>query len=100
MQSKSRAALSTLDNENLCLVGASASGILCAGDSRREMTLKLLRAALATKDRFHISYWDAAIVEAARQMGCYTILPEDLNHGQDYGGVKAINPFRGPRPRG
>ncbi|SRR5258708_1993917 len=66
----------------------------------QEMTLKLLRAALTTKERFRISYWDAAIVEAAREMGCDTILSEDLNHGQDYGGVKVINPFRNTRSRG
>jgi predicted nucleic acid-binding protein len=60
----------------------------------QETTLKLLKAALAAKERFRISYWNAAIIEAARSLGCHTILSEDLNHGQDYAGVKVINPFR------
>ena len=66
----------------------------------QEMTLKLLKAALAAKERFRISYWDAAIIEAARVLGCDTILSEDLSHMQDYEGVKVINPFRKTRPRG
>jgi predicted nucleic acid-binding protein len=26
-------------------------------------------------------------------MGCTTVYSEDLNHGQDYGGVRVVNPF-------
>ena len=66
----------------------------------QEITLALMRAALTAKARFRISYWDAAIVEAARCLGCSTVLSEDLNEGQDYGGVMVVNPFRkrrGPR---
>jgi predicted nucleic acid-binding protein len=66
----------------------------------QEMTLKLLKAAVAAKERFQISYWDAAIIEAARALGCDTILSEDLSHMQNYDGVKVINPFRKMRPRG
>jgi predicted nucleic acid-binding protein len=65
----------------------------------QEMTLKLLRAALAAKERFRISYRDAAIIEAAREIGCNTVLSEDLNQGQDYDGVKVVNPFRKMRSR-
>ena len=60
----------------------------------QEMTVALFEAALRTKERFQISYWDAAIIEAARALGCDTVLSEDLNHGQDYGGVRVVNPFR------
>jgi predicted nucleic acid-binding protein len=59
----------------------------------QDMTLAIFQAAVATKQRFKISYWDAAIVEAARTLGCRTVLTEDLNHGQDYGGVRVVNPF-------
>lgn len=59
-----------------------------------ENTTALVHAAIAASLRYRISYWDAAIVEAARALGCDTILSEDLNHGQDYGGVQVINPFR------
>jgi len=60
----------------------------------QELTVALLQSALATKHRFQISYWDAAIVEAARSLGCREVLSEDLGHGLDYGGVRVINPFR------
>ena len=44
--------------------------------------------------RFQLSYWDAAIIEASRAMGCRQVLSEDLNDGQDYSGVRVANPFR------
>jgi len=57
------------------------------------MTVPVLRAALAARVRWQISYWDAAIIEAARASGCNEVLSEDLNHGQNYGGVRVSNPF-------
>jgi predicted nucleic acid-binding protein len=60
----------------------------------QETTLVLMRASLDAKERYGISYWDAAIVEAARSLGCRTVLSEDLNDGQDYDGVRVENPFR------
>ena len=53
-----------------------------------------MRNSLPVKQRFGISYWDAAVIEAARRLGCDTVLTEDLSDGQDYGGVRAVNPFR------
>jgi predicted nucleic acid-binding protein len=58
------------------------------------MTLDLYRSALATCQRYQISYWDAAIIEAARALGCRTVYSEDMQHGQDYGGVRVVDPFR------
>jgi predicted nucleic acid-binding protein len=58
------------------------------------MTVAVMRAAWAAKERFKISYWDAAIIEAARALGCDTVLSEDLSHGLDYDGVQVVNPFR------
>jgi predicted nucleic acid-binding protein len=51
-------------------------------------------ATMATRERFKISYWDAAIIEAARSLGCEVVLSEDLDDGQDYAGVRVENPFR------
>jgi predicted nucleic acid-binding protein len=58
------------------------------------LTADLVDAAMATRMRFQISYWDAAIVEAARSFGCEVVLSEDLSDGQDYDGVRVQNPFR------
>ncbi len=60
----------------------------------QELSLSVLDDALALKSRFQISYWDAAILAAARAAGCTEVLSEDLNEGQDYGGVIVVNPFK------
>ena len=59
-----------------------------------DVTRQVMLAAIATRHRFQISYWDAAILEAARSLGCETVLSEDLSDSQDYGGVRVENPFR------
>ena len=61
----------------------------------QELSTQIVRTALATRERFGISYWDAAILEAARALGCDVVLSEDLADGQDYDGVRVENPFRG-----
>ena len=61
----------------------------------QETTTALVEAALRTRQRFGISYWDAAIIEGARALGCLVVLTEDLNDGQDFDGVRAANPFAG-----
>jgi len=60
----------------------------------QETTVPLMQAALETKRRHRISYWDAAVVEAARLLECDTLLSEDLAHGRSYDGVRVVNPFR------
>lgn len=60
-----------------------------------EITTAVMLAALAARRRFQISYWDAAILEASRSLGCHLVLSEDLNDGVDYAGVVVENPFRG-----
>ena len=57
-------------------------------------TLELLKAGLDEQRRWKLSLWDALILAAARASGASELLTEDLNPGQDYGGVRAINPFR------
>jgi predicted nucleic acid-binding protein len=55
----------------------------------------LVLEAVALTARCRLSYWDAAIIVAARRLGCDVLYSEDLNHGQDYDGVKVVNPFLG-----
>jgi len=62
----------------------------------QDITAGVMMAALDARERFQLSYWDAAIIEAARAMGCAHVLSEDLNDGQDYAGVRVTNPFREP----
>jgi predicted nucleic acid-binding protein len=60
----------------------------------QDITSGIMMAALDTRQRFQLSYWDAAIIEASRAMGCTQVLSEDLNDGQDYDGVRVVDPFR------
>ena len=60
----------------------------------QDVTSVIMMAALDARQRFQLSYWDAAIIEASRVMGCTEVLSEDLNDGQDYAGVRVTNPFR------
>jgi predicted nucleic acid-binding protein len=44
--------------------------------------------------RLHrISYWDALVLHSARKSGCRVVLTEDMQHGQEFDGVKIVNPF-------
>lgn len=45
-----------------------------------------------------ISFWDALILQAARQSGCVQLLSEDLQAGAVIGGVRIVNPFEAPTP--
>jgi predicted nucleic acid-binding protein len=60
-------------------VGSSAAAVLDALD------LHTLR---------RISFWDALVVQAARQSGCVQVLTEDLQDGAVIAGVRIVNPFR------
>jgi predicted nucleic acid-binding protein len=60
----------------------------------QDITSGIMLAALDARQRFQLSYWDAAIIEASRALGCTQVLSEDLNDGQDYDGVRVTNPFR------
>lgn len=53
----------------------------------------LVKIAAEVSERFQISYWDGAILSAAQLLGAKTLYTEDLNDGQQYGSVRALNPF-------
>ena len=58
-----------------------------------ENSVELMRNALATRVRWKVSYWDATIVESARQSGSEVLLTEDFQHGFNFAGVRVENPF-------
>ena len=60
-----------------------------------EPTLAMFDDALKLCDRYQIGFYDSAILAAARQLKCKIVHSEDLSHGQSYGGVRVVNPFRG-----
>ena len=71
---------------------------IAAGLIRTWLRFKIQEAtlpvALGALDITRLSYWDAAIVAAARALGCRELLSEDMSHGQEVEGVLIVNPFR------
>ncbi len=59
-----------------------------------EVTVPLVRTAIALSREHRLSMWDALIVECARARGCRRLFSEDLQHGREFGGVRVENPFR------
>ena len=59
--------------------------------------VNIVKHAISLSKKFQTSYWDGAILAAAIKLGATTLYTEDLNHGQVYETVRAINPFK-PHP--
>ena len=57
-------------------------------------SVDLLLKAIGEQARWQLSLWDALILAAARASGASELISEDFNEGQDYGGIRVINPFR------
>jgi len=60
----------------------------------QEITVPIIISALEIKAIYKMSYWDAAIVAAARALGCRELLSEDFSHGREVEGIIINNPFR------
>jgi predicted nucleic acid-binding protein len=60
----------------------------------QENDLSILKAALEIRAAHRFSYWDSAIIAAARALGCQELYTEDMSHGQKVEGILIINPFR------
>ena len=56
--------------------------------------LALIQRGSALSQRYQISYWDGAVLAAAERLTAKTVFSEDLSHGQRYGSVAVLNPFR------
>ena len=56
-------------------------------------TKELVADGVTGRETWQVGFYDALIIAAANKAGCTTIFTEDLNNGQKYGNVVAINPF-------
>jgi predicted nucleic acid-binding protein len=54
----------------------------------------VLQRGWLIQDRYGLRFWDALLVASANAAKCAYFLSEDLNDGQAYGSVVAIDPFR------
>lgn len=60
----------------------------------QSVTRELVISAVTLRRRYKLSQWDATILAAAMELGCGMVYSEEMNDGQDYGGVRVINPFK------
>ncbi len=54
----------------------------------------LVRSGVEFSRRYQINYFDGAVIAAAERLGAPILYTEDLSHGQKYGSVTVINPFK------
>ncbi len=59
----------------------------------QEMTLPVLNSALQIRQKYGFSFWDSAVIAAARALGCDRVYTEDLSQGQVVEGLRVIDPF-------
>jgi predicted nucleic acid-binding protein len=59
-------------------------------------TPDLIVQALDFESRFKTSFWDALILQAAQHCGATVVYSEDLGTGQNYGGIRVVNPLIAP----
>ena len=64
------------------------------------ISVGIVKLGALMAERYRISYWDGAILAAAESLGAPVVYTEDLNHGQSYGAVRALNPFIKSAPAG
>jgi predicted nucleic acid-binding protein len=57
-------------------------------------TPELYQQAFALSRRYKIHPYDAAVVAAAHELGVRILYSEDLSNGQEYDGVRVVDPFR------
>jgi predicted nucleic acid-binding protein len=55
--------------------------------------ISLLTETRTLHEKHQFSWWDAQIVAATGLSGCRYLLTEDLQDGQEFNGVRVINPF-------
>ncbi len=54
---------------------------------------ELYAGGLRLQARYRLSWYDALIVQAARQAQCSTLYSEDFQHGQKFDNLQIVNPF-------
>jgi predicted nucleic acid-binding protein len=53
-----------------------------------------LLQAIDLQYNYQLAFWDAMIIQSASCLGCKQLISEDLNHGQVFGEVQVVNPFK------
>lgn len=78
-------------------VSAQAAGALALAYTQWpviDSDLALVTNAIEKSVQHGLSIWDAMIVEAALRSGASVLYSEDMSHGQRFGGVTVVDPFK------
>ena len=80
-------------------LGITMTQIEAVLESLQEVTVQpvsypLILDAWKIRNAYRISQWDATIIAAAQSLGCEILYSEDMSDGQNYGGVRVVNPFK------
>lgn len=57
------------------------------------MTLAVFDGALEVRKKSNYRYWDCAIIAAALELGCNTVLSEDMQNERTFGRLRIVNPL-------
>jgi predicted nucleic acid-binding protein len=60
-------------------------------------TIEIYNQAISVSELYELSFYDSLIVCGALRARCKTLLTEDLQDGQEFDGLKVLNPFRHTR---
>ncbi|MEX1115320.1 MAG: PIN domain-containing protein [Akkermansiaceae bacterium] len=80
-------------------LGITTTQIEALLENLRDVTVQpvsypLILEAWKLRNAYRISHWDATIIAAAQSLGCEILYSEDMSDGQNYGGVRVVNPFK------
>jgi predicted nucleic acid-binding protein len=67
-----------------------------AGLERTGTTPEAFENALDLAAAHQLQMWDALILSSYGEAGCSLVLSEDMQHGQRFGALTVVNPFREP----
>jgi predicted nucleic acid-binding protein len=81
-------------HERLPINEAQAWVRLLSNYSKLDIDQALVQSAMFIAERFQVQFWDAALIAASERLKISTLYTEDMSHGQKYGSVTVINPFK------
>lgn len=73
---------------------AQALVLACTAWPVIDSDVELVGAAIDQAIGQQLSIWDAMVVEAAQRAQAQTLYSEDFSHGQHFGTLTVLNPFR------
>jgi predicted nucleic acid-binding protein len=64
----------------------------------REIRVADLQLASEIEESYQLSFWDGLVIASATSLGALEVASEDMQHGQQIGSVRIVNPFVAARP--